>query len=211
MDSHRRRHNVSDACFTCRKSKVKCDDVLPCSRCIKNNRADSCVSWRRFKSICLVYFCRFVSGCLSLFLILIAFPPVSVSTSASPSIARVSASPSIARSLSRSYSSAQSLSNAITPEDEGAGHGPASSSSSSTMPSSPNPKKRSRIVATKSEAGNNFKRESGDHLSRGMGAVAGMHRPFPMFPAGFPASHWPCPLVGIPAVQGSSRSDNRFL
>ena len=95
MDLHRRRHNVSDACFTCRKSKVKCDDVLPCSRCIKNNRADSCVSWRRFKSSCLVYLCRFVIRCLSLFLILIAFPPVSVST-------RVSASSSIAHFLSRS-------------------------------------------------------------------------------------------------------------
>jgi hypothetical protein len=66
-------------------------------------------------------------------------------------------------------------------------------------------------VETKNQAGNSFKRGSGDlkyHLSRGMGAVAGMHRPFPMFPAGFPASHWPCPLVGIPAVQGSSRSNN---
>jgi hypothetical protein len=151
--------------------------------------------------------CRFVIRCLSLFLILIAFPPVSVST-------RPLLPLSLAPSHSRSYSSTQSLSNAIAPEDEGAGHGPASSSSSSTIPSSPNPKKRSRIVATKNEAGNYFKKGSGDlkyHLSRGMGAVAGMHRPFPMFPAGFPASHWPCPLVGIPTVQGSSRSNNCFL
>jgi hypothetical protein len=38
------RHNISDACAACRKSKVKCDEVKPCTRCIKTSQ--TCRDWR---------------------------------------------------------------------------------------------------------------------------------------------------------------------
>jgi hypothetical protein len=38
------RHNIADACAACRKSKVKCDEVKPCTRCMKN--AQPCLDWR---------------------------------------------------------------------------------------------------------------------------------------------------------------------
>lgn len=38
------RNNISDACAACRKSKVKCDEIKPCTRCIKNSQM--CLNWR---------------------------------------------------------------------------------------------------------------------------------------------------------------------
>ena len=36
-----------DVCEACRRSKVRCDEVRPCSRCVKQNLQSSCVSWRK--------------------------------------------------------------------------------------------------------------------------------------------------------------------
>lgn len=38
------RNCIADACTECRKSKVKCDETKPCSRCIKQNKQNSCMS-----------------------------------------------------------------------------------------------------------------------------------------------------------------------
>ena len=42
----RKRQNISDACTSCRRSKVKCDEEKPCRRCVKHGRAAACASWR---------------------------------------------------------------------------------------------------------------------------------------------------------------------
>lgn len=43
----RSRHaTIAEACSSCRQSKVKCDTVKPCSRCVKHGRQDACVDWR---------------------------------------------------------------------------------------------------------------------------------------------------------------------
>ena len=42
----RKPQNISDACASCRRSKVKCDEEKPCRRCVKHGRAASCASWR---------------------------------------------------------------------------------------------------------------------------------------------------------------------
>ena len=45
----RKRNNISDACTACRRSKVKCDEAKPCTRCVNHGWRDSCVSWRQHK------------------------------------------------------------------------------------------------------------------------------------------------------------------
>ena len=45
----RKRNNISDACTACRRSKVKCDEAKPCTRCVNHGWRDSCVSWRQLK------------------------------------------------------------------------------------------------------------------------------------------------------------------
>ena len=45
------RHTISDACAACRRSKVKCDDTKPCSRCIKHDWQDKCVTWRHLPPV----------------------------------------------------------------------------------------------------------------------------------------------------------------
>ena len=42
----KKRHNISDACAACRRSKVKCDELKPCRRCLRDGRRIACVSWR---------------------------------------------------------------------------------------------------------------------------------------------------------------------
>ena len=47
----RRRHTPSSAvCVHCRKNKLGCDKTKPCRRCVLQNRAKSCVSWREVKA-----------------------------------------------------------------------------------------------------------------------------------------------------------------
>lgn len=46
MSKPRKRHNISDACAACRRSKVKCDELKPCRRCLRDGRRIACVSWR---------------------------------------------------------------------------------------------------------------------------------------------------------------------
>lgn len=46
ITTKRKRHNISDACAACRRSKVKCDDIKPCQRCLRDGRRVACVSWR---------------------------------------------------------------------------------------------------------------------------------------------------------------------
>ena len=46
ITAKRKRHNISDACAACRRSKVKCDDIKPCRRCLRDGRRVACVSWR---------------------------------------------------------------------------------------------------------------------------------------------------------------------
>lgn len=41
-----RRKSTAQSCASCRQSKVKCDDVKPCTRCIKNGWAGHCAGWR---------------------------------------------------------------------------------------------------------------------------------------------------------------------
>jgi hypothetical protein len=43
----RARSNTSEACTTCRESKVRCDEARPCSRCVSRNCSDTCVDWRK--------------------------------------------------------------------------------------------------------------------------------------------------------------------
>ena len=45
------RNSISEACMTCRKSKVKCDEQKPCTRCIKADRASTCFPWRQWQSM----------------------------------------------------------------------------------------------------------------------------------------------------------------
>lgn len=49
-NKRKRRTTVSDACTSCRRSKVKCDEERPCLRCIKHDWQDSCVSWSEVKA-----------------------------------------------------------------------------------------------------------------------------------------------------------------
>ena len=42
----RKRQVISDACTNCRRSKLKCDEEKPCTRCIMRGRAADCASWR---------------------------------------------------------------------------------------------------------------------------------------------------------------------
>jgi len=47
----RRRHTPSSlVCVNCRKNKLGCDKTRPCRRCVLQNRADSCLSWREAKT-----------------------------------------------------------------------------------------------------------------------------------------------------------------
>lgn len=46
ITAKRKRHNISDACAACRRSKVKCDELKPCRRCLRDGRRVACVSWR---------------------------------------------------------------------------------------------------------------------------------------------------------------------
>jgi hypothetical protein len=46
ITAKRKRHNIPDACAACRRSKVKCDDIKPCRRCLRDGRRVACVSWR---------------------------------------------------------------------------------------------------------------------------------------------------------------------
>ncbi len=41
----RKRQQVQRACKLCRMSKLKCDDVRPCSRCIRRGVENTCESW----------------------------------------------------------------------------------------------------------------------------------------------------------------------
>jgi hypothetical protein len=50
ISSKRKRHNISDACAACRRSKVKCDELKPCRRCLRDGRRIACVSWRDGKA-----------------------------------------------------------------------------------------------------------------------------------------------------------------
>jgi hypothetical protein len=43
----RRRITISESCASCRRSKVRCDEQKPCTRCVKQGQAETCVSWRR--------------------------------------------------------------------------------------------------------------------------------------------------------------------
>ena len=45
------RDSVSEACMTCRKSKVKCDEQKPCTRCIQAGHASTCFPWRQWQSM----------------------------------------------------------------------------------------------------------------------------------------------------------------
>jgi hypothetical protein len=46
ITAKRKRHNIPDACAACRRSKVKCDNIKPCRRCLRDGRRVACVSWR---------------------------------------------------------------------------------------------------------------------------------------------------------------------
>jgi len=46
----RKRTTISDACTSCRRSKVKCEEAKPCTRCVNHGWRDSCVSWRQLKA-----------------------------------------------------------------------------------------------------------------------------------------------------------------
>jgi hypothetical protein len=46
LTAKRKRHNISDACAACRRSKVKCDELKPCRRCLRDGRRVACVPWR---------------------------------------------------------------------------------------------------------------------------------------------------------------------
>lgn len=50
ISAKRKRHNISDACAACRRSKVKCDELKPCRRCLRDGRRIACVSWRDGKA-----------------------------------------------------------------------------------------------------------------------------------------------------------------
>ena len=45
-----KRKHISDACTSCRRSKVKCEEAKPCTRCVNHGWRDSCVSWRQVKA-----------------------------------------------------------------------------------------------------------------------------------------------------------------
>ena len=57
----RKRQNISDACASCRRSKVKCDEEKPCRRCVKHGRAASCASWRLVSFHCEPFCTSFLS------------------------------------------------------------------------------------------------------------------------------------------------------
>jgi hypothetical protein len=38
--------HIEQECFRCLISKRKCNQTIPCERCIKANRADECISMR---------------------------------------------------------------------------------------------------------------------------------------------------------------------
>ena len=42
----KRTRSTTDVCAACRLSKVRCEEERPCTRCVKHNWQDSCVSWR---------------------------------------------------------------------------------------------------------------------------------------------------------------------
>ena len=41
------RLRAPEACLACRASKKRCSGTFPCSKCIRNGRADTCVPFRR--------------------------------------------------------------------------------------------------------------------------------------------------------------------
>lgn len=45
----KKRSQVRNACVNCQKSNKKCEEVRPCSRCIKNHLVDSCTNSKRKK------------------------------------------------------------------------------------------------------------------------------------------------------------------
>lgn len=47
------RLRAPEACLACRASKKRCSGTFPCSKCIRNGRADSCVPFRRSNSTCI--------------------------------------------------------------------------------------------------------------------------------------------------------------
>jgi hypothetical protein len=51
----RARSNTSEACTTCRESKVRCDEARPCSRCVSRNCSDTCVDWRKPSKVAKTY------------------------------------------------------------------------------------------------------------------------------------------------------------
>lgn len=46
------RLRAPEACLACRASKKRCSGTFPCSKCIRNGRADSCVPFRRSNTSC---------------------------------------------------------------------------------------------------------------------------------------------------------------
>lgn len=46
------RLRAPEACLACRASKKRCSGTFPCSKCIRNGRADSCVPFRRSNTTC---------------------------------------------------------------------------------------------------------------------------------------------------------------
>ena len=46
LAAKRARRNISEACAACRRSKVKCDELKPCRRCLRDGRRVACVPWR---------------------------------------------------------------------------------------------------------------------------------------------------------------------
>ena len=45
-----KRSKISDACTACRRSKVRCEEEKPCSRCVQHDWEESCVGWRKVKA-----------------------------------------------------------------------------------------------------------------------------------------------------------------
>ena len=45
-----KRSKISDACTACRRSKVRCEEEKPCSRCLQHDWEESCVGWRKVKA-----------------------------------------------------------------------------------------------------------------------------------------------------------------
>ena len=49
VGAKRKREKIAGACTSCRRSKVKCEEARPCTRCISHGWRNSCVSWPHIK------------------------------------------------------------------------------------------------------------------------------------------------------------------